>query len=531
MASQSIPQPVPSPRRAGPPIHTFAIAAFPVLSLLTYNIAEVSWRVAVRPLLFALASAAVMLGLARLLLRDWMRAGLATSFVIFLIISYGRVYAILTKVSLGGFIIGRHRYLVIIYALVLIVGLWWTARKARQLSSYTYLLNIVGAVLVVLPLLQIAGHYIKDAVFTAETRQQVQSDGELALTLVPPENLPDIYYIVLDSHTRNDALRDDFNYDNTPDLDRLRDLGFFIADCSRSNYRYTLGSLTSALNMDYLDQLQIPASSTSDAQENIWVLLKQSRVRQWLESLGYQTVAFDTTYDWSRLSDADIYLRLGSDAQMLQGVTPFEAMLIKSTAGLILADSQSRLLGVHFEQVNFPYSVYMSSQRFILNQLPAIPSYPGPKFVFAHIIIPHPPFIFAPDGSLIDDPRFYDGENAMPADASYIDQGYVNQVQFIDQAIVEIVEAIIAESQVPPIIIIQGDHGWRDDNRYEILNAYYLPGVSGEGMILYDTISPVNSFRVIFNTYFAADLPLLEDISLDSDYQIVPETSPACLGK
>jgi hypothetical protein len=385
---------------------------------------------------------------------------------------------------------------------------------------------MMGIVLVVLPLLQIAGHFVKDALFTFETRQQFQNSDETIPDLVPPETLPDIYYIILDSHTRSDALQDDFGYDNTPYLDMLRDSGFYVAGCSRSNYSFTLGSLTTALNMDYLDKLL----ASSSGQDNIWVLLKQSRVRQWLEEIGYKTVAFDTTYDWSRLSDADIYLRLGSDAGIMQGVTPFEAILIKSTAGLILADSQSQLLRARFEQVNFPYSFYMSSQRFILDQLPTVPSYPGPKFVFAHIIVPHPPFIFAPDGSLVDDPRYYDGENAMPNDDSYIDTGYVNQVQFIDQKIVEIVQTIIADSQVPPVIIIQGDHGWRDDNRYGF-NAYYLPGISNEEMPIYENISPINSFRIIFNAYFAAHLPLLEDISLDSDDQVVPETSPACLGR
>jgi hypothetical protein len=206
-------------------------------------------------------------------------------------------------------------------------------------------------------------------------------------------------------------------------------------------------------------------------------------------------------------------------------------MLIKSTAGLILADSQTRLIQAQFEQVNFPYSYYMSSQRFILDQLPTIPFYPGPKFIFAHIIVPHPPFIFSPDGSLVDDPRYYDGENAMPNDATYIDKGYINQIQFINQEIIKAIQAIIADSPVPPIIIIQGDHGWRGDNRFEILNAYYLPGISNDEMPLYENISPINSFRVIFNMYFAAHLPMLEDISLDSNNQVVPETSPACLGR
>ena len=525
MASSTILSP-----RFTPLIHPFAFAVFPVLNLLAHNIAEVNLLVAVRPLLFALLGAVMLLGFARLLLRDWRGAGLVTSFAIFIFISYGHVYTALARVSLGGIIIGRHRYLIGIYALILVAGLWWIVRNTQRLLPYNNLLNIVGLVLVVLPLLQIAGHFAKDALFTFEARQQSR-DGENALGLVPPETLPDIYYIILDSHTRSDALQDDFGHDNTPSLDMLSDAGFYVAGCSRSNYSYTLGSLTSALNMDYLPNLRISTPYASDAGGNIWVLLKHSRVRQWLEEMGYKTVAFDTTYDWSRLADADIYLRLGSEAQVLQGVTPFEAMLIKSTGGLILTDSQSRLLRARFEQVNFPYSYYMSSQRFILEQLPTIPSYPGPKFIFAHILLPHPPFIFAPDGSLIDDPRYYDGENALPKDDSYINPGYISQVQFIDQTIVAIVQAIIANSPVPPVIIIQGDHGWSGDNRLEILNAYYLPGISSEEMRLYETITPVNSFRVIFNAYFAADLPLLEDASFDSDNQLAPETSPACLGR
>jgi hypothetical protein len=43
------------------------------------------------------------------------------------------------------------------------------------------------------------------------------------------------------------------------------------------------------------------------------------------------------------------------------------------------------------------------------------------------------------------------------------------------------------------------------------LNAYYLPGEKKD--LLYDGISPVNSFRVIFNEYFNENYELLPDIS------------------
>jgi hypothetical protein len=45
--------------------------------------------------------------------------------------------------------------------------------------------------------------------------------------------------------------------------------------------------------------------------------------------------------------------------------------------------------------------------------------------------------------------------------------------------------------------------------RTPILNAYYLP--EGGERLLYPSISPVNSFRVVLNAYFGAELPLLPD--------------------
>jgi hypothetical protein len=58
-----------------------------------------------------------------------------------------------------------------------------------------------------------------------------------------------------------------------------------------------------------------------------------------------------------------------------------------------------------------------------------------------------------------------------------------------------------------------------------ILNALYLPEV-----VLHqaDTTSPVNTFRLIFNQYFGAELDILDDVSYISsysapyDFEIVP---------
>jgi len=148
-------------------------------------------------------------------------------------------------------------------------------------------------------------------------------------------------------------------------------------------------------------------------------------------------------------------------------------------------------------------------------------------------MVPHPPFIFSPNGSLIKDDLYYREAMGLPSTEELFQKGYANQVAFLDNRLPELLQTIISRSKTPPIIILQGDHGIRSENRMQILNAYYLPD-SGAAH-LYPTISPVNSFRYIFNYYFGTNFPLLEDKSYYSEYPNrfdltqVEETSSACL--
>jgi hypothetical protein len=136
--------------------------------------------------------------------------------------------------------------------------------------------------------------------------------------------------------------------------------------------------------------------------------------------------------------------------------------------------------------------------------------------------LPHPPYVFGPDGEFTD----FDIET---------DTGYRNQIKYINGELVQLVEDLISKSEVPPIIIIQADHGAihsPPSKRLRILNAYYLPedGIDA----LYEQISPVNSFRLVLNRYFEGQYELLEDYAYYSIYQTpydlteIPETRPDC---
>ena len=505
------------------PFYLLVMAAYPVVALLSFNIKEVDWRVMVRPLLISLSGSLILFCILRWLLKDWHKAGLTTAGILFLFFTYGHVYNLLEQTPIFGMNLGRHRYLAFVYTACLLLGMWLLG-KIKRPQDATPILNGAGLVMILIPLVQITTHLWRADTHQRETAAVYSSSAPLLEASVKP--LPDIYYIILDSHTRSDALLADFGYDNTAFLENLRTMGLFVTDCSRSNYTTTQDSLISTLNMDYVDKLvgDLQELNLGDDQ---WILVRQSRVRRMLEELGYKTFSFDSGFEWSRLKDADTYLSLGSESAMLQMITPFEAMLFKSTAGLILSDSQNKVIRSQFEPLNFTWGDHVNAQRFILDQLPTLPDYPGPKFVFVHILIPHQPFVFQPNGEIVTDPRFYDGDRWLPSEPSLINEGYTNQVAYIDQAISEVLAEIISKSSPPPVIFMHGDHGWIDQNRLLILSAYYLPGQ--DLSLVYPTISPVNSFRVIFNTYFGTDYELLPDISYNAEYQAVPETSPACL--
>ncbi len=511
--------------------HPFLFSVFPTLVLLSHNIEEVAPIVAKRPLIFSIALTLLMFLFMYIFFRNAARAGLATSLALLWVFSYGHLYHTVKEIPVVGQAIGHHRYLLAIYIALLILGLILIRKTSKDLKSVTQVLNLISIGLLVFPIIQVAEHSYKTS--------KLEDSGFAFFALEDPlvsrdiEDMPDIYYIILDTYTRADSMQDFYHFDNAQFLGALRDIGFFVADCSRCNHCSTIESLSSSLNLDYLPQLK-EKLLTENEKENASSLLKNSLVRYQLEQIGYKTVAFETWFVWSTLDDADIFLSIDRDPILLQLINPFEQIIMENSVGLVFADIQKLLFRAYkkslFDPVNqyhLPFQDYIKRQLYIIDNLDRLATIPGPKWVFAHILIPHPPRIFTPDGGVVDDPGYFSLRGGMPINGDYEIKGYVNEVQFINNRILEIVESIIEQSDPKPIIIIQGDTGGSDRTLYTILNAYYL--MSEDNSALYEHITPVNTFRLIFDSYFGSDYGLLPDLTYREDLELVPETYPACI--
>ena len=482
------------------PLHPFLFAIYPILALLAFNISEVDLSSAFRPLVLSIPVAGLVMSIFYFFYRDWKRTALISAILLILFFSYGHIYLFLKGIEVGGFYLFRHRTLVPLWIFLAALAIWWTARHSTNTTSITYTLNIVGLFLLIFPIVQLVSFFVQNEVSQANAEKNTA-----ALNLKVNGQPPDIYYIILDGYGRSDVLKNEYGYDNSDFLNSLKSLGFFVADCAHSNYAQTQLSLASSLNFNYIDALSNRFVPGSQDRTGLDALIHHGLVRQSLEKAGYKTVAFATGFLATELSDADYFL---GPRRSVGELNEFESLLMETTLARLIQDYNG------FGMANSGSELYRERTLFTLDKLDKLSYIKGPKFVFAHLVIPHPPYVFGPTGGPVA-PADVGTTKSQQGASHYRDQAF-----YVSSRMKEIVPTIIANSTTPPIIVIQGDHGptvaSRPRSRMSNLNVYFLPGASKS---LYPTITPVNTFRVIFNNYFGQNLPLLDDVSLYSDYE------------
>lgn len=474
------------------------LAVFPILSLAQNNIDFVNLAALYRPLLITLAVTVVFYLLYFLLLRDPIKAGLLSGILIFLLLFYGNLYLMLGARS--GLAV-EHRWLLPgVFALYLLIAglIIFKVRDARGLNSAFEL----GVLAIIAYLVVTIGIYEYKVSTTEAVSQNDSAPQASQLSAESIANLPDIYLILVDGHSRSDVLMDAYGLDNSGFVDQLEDLGFWVADCSTSNYPITYLSTASMFGLDYLHHLY------EESDHLVLPPLDESTVFQILSDHDYQTITFQNfVFAHFNINNDIRYAREGT---FTGSITEFERLVVDTSILRLLIDMPGVFPAswvYHFDD-----NLYLRHYRDTLYALDTLPKLPeleivGNKFVYTHLLVTHDPFVFHADGS------FNDTKMITPED-------YVESVEYIDSNLPDILEQIIAKSDKPPIILVMGDHGAvvkgrPIEERFENLFAIYMQGTDPETAGFYDGVSLVNVFRLIFNDMFGADYALLNDRSYD----------------
>lgn len=493
-------------------IHPFLFALFPILFLVSHNIEQASLSEILLPSAFVLGITFLLILLSNLFAKDIKKVAVIISIFIILFFSYGHIYDLIVDWSVGSFEIGRHRYLLIIWGLILICSTYLTIRMRRDLQNLTSILNVVALSLIVISIFDIGVYHFQGRntwTDRSENSKDLQNDTN---NLKNISELPDIYYIILDGYASSSTLTEVYNFDNQDFNDYLSKKGFYIADKSRSNYSMTSLSLASSLNIEYINYLTDVMEEESIDLKIPYQMIQNSKVMRFLKSNGYKFI--HSSSGWG-----PTHRNKYADVDFISGtIDEFLTVLIQST-----------LLKI------FEIDIVINQLReTILNafsDIAEVHKINGPKFVFAHIIAPHPPYLFDANGDKVPEAKIrwtgYSWDQK---------ENYLNQLIFVNKKVKELVDKIIVNSEIAPIIIMQADHGadltfdngiitWNSQEipqdhmlqeRFRIFNAYYLP--SGGNELLYESITPVNTFRLVFDFYFGTNYGLLEDKSYYSTY-------------
>lgn len=458
-------------------LHPVLFALLPVLTAYFHNMDQLRPAQITQPAALTVLFAAALVALVTLITRNYYKAVLLVSPFLVLFLSYGYIYSYI------GHLMARTPWYLIVTAfsalsLALLLAFTWFCRiilKTEQISTISSLnrvFNLVAMLLVGFNLVQIGA-----ASFFGSGVNKITKPNCTPAAGMFSAKKPDIYYILLDGYAGLDQIKTVYNYDNSPFVAKLVEKGFYVAKKSESKFIYTALSLTSSLNMEH-------AKDMEKNDPRLLALVRNNKISQLLKCQGYKYITFGS---WYHTTGYNPYADHHFNTFGFRFTNDLTSLLVRSSAVSLLFIDRD---------------YHRRSILAVFDELPNIVPLEGPKFVWVHLLCPHEPLVFGPQGEKIS---FKDSTFSLRKSL------YLGQFIFITKKIDRLIDQILSSSKEPPIIVIQSDHGIRssDGSPNQIFNAYYLPGEGSK--LLYESISPVNTFRLILNHYFNGRYDLLPD--------------------
>jgi hypothetical protein len=465
------------------------------LFLYASNLTEASPDQVLPALLVVVGITAVLFVVGTVVLRDAARAAVLLSAFVILFFGYRHVAII----AAGSPIYGRP--LQVLWLLLGAAALFLAWRGGSALKTATRALNAISAGLIIVALVAIVPHELGEVGTSASEPTAVEP-----LPSVTPGSRPlrDIWVLVFDRYGSAESLRLNYGIEETL-TPWLSEHGFHVTPDAHANYQRTSLSLASSLNLDYLNNLD-------GATRDNW--LKDHAVGRFLTDLGYRYIHIGSRYEPTRTAVRATVNR------RLENTSDFATALFDSSLAPVVA----RRLGQTDLEIRRQRQADWGA--FELDALDETLDEPGPKFVFAHLLLPHPPYVFDADGRIVPDDVDRKRSTA---------QAYEEQMEYLDSRIKRLLEPLLAKPEDErPIIVLMADEGpypkryegnpliqgpdpdfdWTtvtDEElriKFGILHAMLLPGIDDE---VPSDLTSVNTFRFLFDEYFDADLPLREN--------------------
>ncbi len=432
----------------------------------------------------------VMAGFWWLVFRDRVKASVATIFLLSFHFFFGSTHDFLKKYFADSFIV-RYSFIISVTVLLLAVLVLYLKKTKANLTRICLFLNCLFLLLLIPDIFSLLKNI---------TRPKPQYVAGLGSNFNACENCsnPDIYLVIADEYAGDSTLRSLFSFDNSEFRNELKQRGFHLTNNSASNYNATVYSMASMFSMDYIESLEKNIVNHRD----MFVcraLIKDNNLLHFLKVRGYRTYNF-SPFDF--------------DNHKNFVVTPFFASRQSLITAQTFLNRFWRDMGYNFVS---EATIRKAKEKHLFNnekieaatRKAAAENTGSPKFVYTHIALPHHPYYYDSAGNRTP---YNSTTHSFPDTKT----DYIQYMHYSNRKLLSIIDHIRAVSAHPPVIILMSDHGYRQYTEptdpyhyFTTLNAVLLPG--GNYSAFYDGMTNVNQFRVLLNTQFGQQLPLLKD--------------------
>lgn len=435
-----------------------------------------------------------------------------TTLTVFLFLFFGNIKNFLSQIN--GFLLSRYTFL--LPALFLLAFLL----TKRILNKKSFLkANLLQNVLVLLLLfIDFVNIYVSKSSITDKHRL-ASEQATLVKQALSTSERPDVYYLIFDCYPGTTYLKQYMQFDNHAMDSSLRQEGFYVVESPRSNYNRTAFSMAATLNFQYLKGIQNNARIISKEYSQALLTINESNVVKIFKNNGYKFYNL-SIFDISHTSPLykEHFLTMPEE-DIIRYNTLWECLkrdiLWNFTSGRYSNHLLKKLLNIKKSNLAEQLKKRAFNQQLTdtLEKIPLIvPS--QPKFVYAHFLMPHPPFFYNAKGEKND-------VRAVSDVKSFTNKAlFLAYLQYTNTIIDKIYRHINYASNHKAVIIIGSDHGFTDfaggpeEKELQFTNyaAYYFPDQNYAS--LYDTLSNINTFPILFNKYFKTAIPLQKDSTI-----------------
>ena len=415
----------------------------PTLAVYAHNLNFLSPERMLVPLLYSVVFMVLSGCVVYAIFKNEKKASVFTAIWVILFFSFGYFFLVVGETKLSSSLpLSLNKLLFGTYGIILLLTVWLLF-KTELTRRFIIFFSLVSITIFIINLVKIVPFEINRWIDGRQLQQYVSKNLGQIETSGTSNFKPNIYYFVFDRYPRHDVLEKYFDFQNNSHIDYLRSNGFWVGDESYANYPNTFLSLSSSLNMSYLQFLTDILGDQQADQANVYrQLLQDNQLARFLKSQGYKYVLFGSSWDpFQKKGIADENYNLLADFDEFH-LYIYERTLLNAIRGII--EKKQLFTGTErFNKIslNLDYRLHRINRQ--KNQ-------PQPLFVFGHFLLPHPPYVFSPE---------CDSYTLSTSSQQDYESGYLNEIQCANVVMRSLISEIQSDSSRPSVIIFQSDEG------------------------------------------------------------------------